>query len=185
MTPGRAHALAASLLLLLTVACGGGGGGGGGSPTEPTPTPPPAAITFTPDGAPPPASVGLAAAASSTASSLFLELRATQATDLYGVAFDLTYPSGQLAYAGAVAGPALQQATVQASVSTPGTLVVGVSSLGQVPGLTGSGVLATLRFDAVAAGEGRFAFARNQAFRSNGQPVAGLSWIGGGVRIVR
>jgi hypothetical protein len=102
-----------------------------------------------------------------------------------GAAFDLSFPNAQLTFVGVTPGPALTQGTVQASVSTPGNLVVGVSSLGQVPGLTGSGVLAVLRFDAVAAGEGRFGYSRNQAFRSSGQPAANVTWISGGVRVVR
>lgn len=177
------RALPATLLLLVMIACGGGGGGGGGSPTEPPP--PQAAIVFTPDSAPGASSLSLASATTSTATSLLLEVRATQVTDLYGAAFDLSFPNAQLAYVSATPGPALTQGTVQASVSAPGNLVVGVSSLGQVPGLTGSGVLAVLRFDAQAAGEGRFTYSRNQAFRSNGQPVAAIGWIGGGVRVVR
>lgn len=186
MKPPRAKArpfapLAALVLAASLAACGGGGGGG--TPVEPPPATP--MIVFTPDTAPGTGSVSLAAAGTSTATTLLLEVRATQVTDFYGAAFDLAFPGAQLTFVGATPGPALTQGTVQASVSSPGNLVVGVSSLGQVPGLTGSGVLAVLRFDAVAAGEGRFAYSRNQAFRSNGQPAANVTWISGGVRVVR
>jgi hypothetical protein len=77
------------VLALLLTACGGGGGGS--TPTEPPPPPPPAAgIILTPQAAPGVNSLDLASGAATTATTLVLELRANQVTDLYGVAFDLT-----------------------------------------------------------------------------------------------
>ena len=173
-------------LLLLALACGGGGGGGGG-PTEPTPTPTPApGIVFSPSGSPGANAIFLAGGAATTANTLFLEVRANQVTDLYGVAFDLTYPSAQLQFVRATAGPLLgSNGSVQAVVSTPGTLVVGATHLGAVPGATGSGVLLTLEFSAVAAGQGSFAYNRNSAFASTGQTLTGMSWLAGAVQVTR
>ncbi len=150
----------ALLLTLLLTACGGGGG----STTEPPPPPPPVAgITFTAQGAPAANSLYLASGAATTASTLVLELRANQVTDLYGVAFDLTYPSTQLQYVRVTAGPLLGNGAVQAAVSSPGTLIIGGTHLGTTPGANGSGVVLTLEFSAAASGSGSFAFTRNSA----------------------
>jgi len=173
-----------AVLSLLTFACGGGGGGG---PTSPTPTPTPTAgIVFTPQGAPGSNTVFLAAGSATTATTLVLEVRASQVTDLYGVAFDLTYPSTVLTFSRATAGPLLgSSGSVQAVVSAPGTLVVGGSHLGAVPGATGSGVVLTLEFTATAAGQGSFTYTRNSAFNSAGQTPAGTSWLAGSVQVTR
>jgi hypothetical protein len=174
-----------ALLALLALACGGGGGGGG--PTEPTPTPTPApGIVFTPSGSPGTGAIFLSGGTATTATTLVLEVRANQVTDLYGVAFDLTYPSTQLQFVRATAGPLLgANGSVQAVVSAPGTLVVGATHLGAVPGATGSGVLLTLEFSAVTAGQGSFAYARNSAFASTGQTLSGISWLAGSVQVTR
>ncbi|HEV7786882.1 MAG TPA: cohesin domain-containing protein, partial [Thermoanaerobaculia bacterium] len=182
---GTGFALLAALAALLALACGGGGGGG---PTAPTPTPTPAAgIVFTPQGAPGGNAIFLSAGAATTATTLVLEVRANQVTDLYGVAFNLTYPSAQLQFSRATAGSLLggDTGSVQAVVSTPGTLVVGGSHLGAVPGANGSGVVLTLEFTATAAGQGSFAFALNSAFNSTGQTQAGISWLAGSVQVTR
>ncbi|HEX9945586.1 MAG TPA: cohesin domain-containing protein [Thermoanaerobaculia bacterium] len=175
------------LLALALAACGGGGGGGG--PTEPTPTPPPPppppGIVFTAQGAAGANTLFLANGAATTATNLFLEVRASQMTDLYGVAFDLAYPSAQLQFTRVTAGPLLSGGAVQAVASAPGTLVVGGTHLGSVPGATGSGVVMTLEFTAVAAGEGAFTFSRNSALDSRGDIIRGVSWLAGSVRVTR
>lgn len=174
-------ALLLAVLSLLALACGGGGGGG---PTSPPP--PVAGIAFTPQGVPASNTVYLASGAATTATTLVLEVRASQVTDLYGVAFDLSYPSTQLTFSRVTAGPLLgASGSVQAVASTPGTLVVGGSHLGAVPGANGSGVVLTLEFTAGAAGTGSFAFARNSAFNSSGQTLAGTSWLAGSVQVTR
>lgn len=177
--------LAAGLLVLAFTACGGGGGGGG--PTEPTPPPvTQPQIIFTPQGAAGTNSLFLASAATTTANTLFLEVRASQVTDLYGVAFDLTYPRDQLQFVQASPGPLLGAAgSVQTAVSAPGIVIVGGTHLGNVQGATGSGVVMILQFNAVAAGEGDLRFFRNSALDSDGALLRGVSWVGGSVRVVR
>jgi cohesin domain-containing protein len=172
------------LLALALAACGGGGGGGPTQPPPPPPPPPPG-IVFTPQGAAGANSISLASGAGTTVNTLFLEVRATQVTDLYGVAFDLTYPSAQLQYVRATAGPLLPGGAVQAVPSVPGTLVVGGTHLGGVPGATGSGVVLTLELSAVAAGGGSFAFSRNSAIDSDGDAIAGVEWVAGSVQVNR
>ena len=181
----RGRVLLLVLPLLLT-ACGGGGGGGSSTPSEPTPPPPPqAGIVVTPQATPGANSLYLASGAATTATTLVLELRANQVTDLYGVAFDLTYPATQLQLVRATAGPLLNNGAVQAAVSSPGTLIVGGTHLGATPGATGSGVVMTLEFSAVAAGSGSFAFARNSALNSTGATISGLTWLAGSVTVTK
>ena len=174
-------ALASGLLMLALAACGGGGGGGG--PTEPTPPTP--GIVFTPQGTATANSISLASGTGTTANTLILEVRATQVTDLYGVAFDLAFPSAQLQFTRATAGALLSGGSVQAVASAPGTLVVGGTHLGNVAGANGSGVLMTLEFSAVAAGQGSFAFSRNSAFDSHGMAMTGVGWVAGSVTVTR
>jgi hypothetical protein len=177
----------AILLVLTLAACGGGGGGGGGGgPTEPTPPPPSAAaIVFTPAGAAGANSVFLASGSGSNATTLLLEVRASQVTDLYGVAFDLTYPSAQLQFVQATPGPMLGAAgSVQAAPGAAGNLIVGGTHLGNVPGATGTGVVMTLRFNAIAAGSGQFQFSRNSALDSDGGLLP-VTWVAGSVQVTR
>ena len=174
------------LLFALTLAACGGGGGGGGGPTEPPPPPPPTpGIVFTAASAPAVNSLYLASGSATTASTLILEVRANQVTDLYGVAFDLAYPAAQLQFTRATAGPLLSNGSVQAVTSSTGTLIVGGTHLGSTPGANGSGVVMTLEFSAVGAGTGSFAFSRNSALDSTGKPVAGISWVAGSVTVTR
>jgi Cohesin domain len=176
----RGSSLLLALALLLT-ACGGGGGGS--TPTEPPP--PVAGIVLTPQATPGANSLYLASGAATTATTLVLELRASQVTDLYGVAYDLTYPATQLQFVRATAGPLLNNGAAQAAVSSPGTLIVGGTHLGATPGATGSGVVMTLEFSAAAAGSGSFAFARNSALNSTGAAISGLTWLAGSVTVTR
>ncbi|HEY4590568.1 MAG TPA: cohesin domain-containing protein [Thermoanaerobaculia bacterium] len=179
----RGRALLLVLPLLLT-ACGGGGGGS--TPSEPTPPPPPTpGIVLTPQGTPGANSLYLASGAATTATTLVLELRANQVTDLYGVAFDLTYPATQLQFVRATAGPLLNNGAVQAVASSPGTLVVGGTHLGATPGANGSGVVLTIELSAVAAGSGSFAFARNSALNSTGATISGMTWLAGSVTVTK
>jgi hypothetical protein len=171
------------LLTLLLGACGGSGGGGGTTTTEP---PPPAiGFTFTAQSAPPVNSLYLAIGGTTTPTTLVLELRANQVTDLYGVAYDLTYPATQLQFSRVTAGPLLGNGAVQAAMSTPGTLIIGGTHLGATPGASGSGVVMTIELTALASGSGSFAFARNSALSSTGTAIPGLTWLAGSVTVVK
>lgn len=172
-----------SFVSLWSLACGGGGSGGSPTAPTPTPTPPPSqpSLVFTPTGGGG-SGITLAAGAASTATTLFLEVRANQVSDLYGVAFDLSYPSNLLQYVRTTQGPFLAGGSLQIAPSA-GNLVVGLSNLGPVPGASGSGVLMTLEFRAVGAGQGAIGFSRNVAANSGGQSINGLSWGTGTVRV--
>ena len=172
------------LALAGVVACGGGGGGGGPTQPPPPPPPPPPSITFTPAAAPAANSIFLTSSAASTASKLFLEVRANQVTDLYGVAFDLSYPTAVLRYDNAVRGNFLD-GTIAVSETPAGNLVVGVTRLGAVQGVDGSGLLLTLELSPVAAGSGNFTFSRNAALDDDGAQMTATGWVAGSVQVVR
>jgi hypothetical protein len=181
--PALGWAAVALLSLFGLVACGGGGGGGG--PTQPPPPPPPTpGITFTPSGAAGANSISLERGAASTTTKLFLEVRANQVQNLYGVAFDLGYPNAVLRFDGAVQGTFLD-GTIALSNTPTGNLIVGITRLGARPGVDGSGLLVTLEFTAIATGNGSFAFARNSALDSRGAALAGTSWMAGSVQVVQ
>jgi hypothetical protein len=182
----RLSLLSLGCLALSLTACGGGGGGGG--PTDPTPPPPPA-IVFTPQGVAGVNTLSLASGAGTTDTTLVLEVRATQVTDVYGVAFDLAYPAAQLQFTRVTPGPLLASGAIQGSAQavplTPGNLVVGGTHLGNVPGASGSGVVLTLEFTSGAVGQGSFAFSRNSALDSDGDTIAGVAWLAGSVQVSR
>jgi Cohesin domain len=177
--------LAAGLLVLALSACGGGGGGGG-TPTQPPPPVTQPQIVFTPQSAAGANSVFLASGSATNANTLFLEVRANQVTDLYGMAFDLSYPAAQLQFVQASPGPLLGAAgSVQAASGGTGSLIVGGTHLGNVPGSNGSGVVMTLQFNAIAAGQGTFQFSRNSVLDSDGAIQQGVTWVAGSVQVTR
>lgn len=173
--------LAAFVGTLSLTGCGGGGGGGN-TPTEPPrPTP---GIVFTP-GSVSGSGISLAGGAT-TATTLVVEVRANSVQDLYGVAFDLSFPASLLRFDTSSRGAFLGDegnTTLALAQPTPGNLVVGLSRLGTLPGVSGSGVLLTLRFTSTGAGSGAFSFSRNSAFGSSGAALSGLSWAGGSVQV--
>ena len=185
----RRRAKAANVLLAIAVAaslrCGGSGGGGGGGPTVP-PTPTPiVAITFTPSGTGGTNSLALTRL-SSDQNTIVLSLEATSVTDLYGIAFDLRFPAHALAFDQATEGTFLDlnntvDTSLQVAEMPSGTLVIGLTRLGQVGGRTGTGSLLRLEFDRRGAGQGDFVFIDNQAFNPLGQAISGVQWSAGHV----
>lgn len=183
-----AWTLLAAAATLVYPGCGGGGsdGGGGGPTMPPTPTPIPT-ITFTPSGTGGANSLALTRV-SSDATSLVLSLEATSVTDLYGIAFDLSYPSDALTFRSATEGTFLDQnntveTSLQVAEMPTGTLVVGLSRLGELPGRTGTGTLLRLEFARRATGSGSLFFAKNQAFNANGAAISGVVWSAGSVTV--
>lgn len=173
---GRAGLAAA---IALTLACGGGGGGGG-------PTTPPPSIVFQPSGTAGANSLALVQGSGTSATRLFVTLRATQVTGLFGVAFDLVYPNGVMTFEGATEGSFLDGAATsfQFNESASGRLVVGLTRLGAVSGVNGSGDLLTLEFAPVGpAGVETFAFQSNNAFNATAGQISGVSWIGGSATV--
>jgi len=174
------RAVVATVAALALAACGGGGG-----PTSPPP--PTQSLVFTPAGGSATGSVALLRSGAG-ANTLVLEVRAQEVADLYGVAFDLTYPASVLAFEGASEGELLRQGGIATSLQVAeqsGQLVVGATRLGVVGGVSGSGTVLTLTFRAVAAGSGDIAFVDPTAVAANGSLIGGLEWLGGNVQVVR
>ncbi len=168
-------------LLVMAMACGSGGGGGS-SPTGPPP--PQSGLTFTPSGSA--SGISLATGPGSLGAILDLQVQSSGIQDLYGVAFHLVYPYSVMHYTGASEGVLLDGGgTVGTSfqvVEAPlGTLIVGLTRLGAVSGTSSPGALMTLRFTAVASGNGSLSFSADQAAASGGTPIAGVAWNGGTV----
>lgn len=175
---------AAAAVALLSLACGGGGGrgGGGGGPTEPQPS-----IVYTPGSGGGAGSLSLVQGAGTTSRRLVLELRAEEVPELYGVAFDLEYPSAVLAFEGAGEGSFLSAGgaatSLQVAEGPRGNLVLGLTRLGLLPGVGGSGVLLTLELSASGTGGGSFRFVDPRAFDASGDPIADLTWSAGTVQV--
>lgn len=176
----------AALLLPLT-ACGGGGGGGG--PTNPTPPPNQREIVFTPGGSAAADSISLVQTSATTSTTLELDLVANDIDGLYGVAFDLIYPASLLSFVGAEEGTHLSGADGEASTSMQvsddgGTLIVGLTRLGIVDGVGGTGVLMTLTFTVTGSGSGQLVFDRARAVDSRGATLGDVVFEGGSLRVV-
>jgi hypothetical protein len=171
--------------VLAFAGCGGGGGdgGGGGGPIEP----PPVRIQFTPASSTTGAAIALATGAASTNTNLVLEVQARDVSQLYGVAFQLSYPASAVRFRRSGEGPFLASGgaalSVQVAESGSGTLVVGATRLGAASGADGTGVLLTLEFELVAEGTGTVAFSGQNAYAPNGVPQNGFDWLGGSVRV--
>jgi len=167
---------------LLAAACGGSGGGGGGGTAPPQP-----GLTFTPAGTAGSNSIFLNRSNGADPNLLELEVRARQVPDLYGVAFDLEYPAA-LRFDTATEGTFLNAGAMtsfQVSSAQAGRVVVGLTRLGPVAGLSGEGVLLTLRFTATGAGSGELRFSNRSAFNSNRTPLGAVEWLGGSVTVTR
>lgn len=185
---GRARALlaaAGAAALMLSPACGGGGGGGGGPTQPPAPQP---GITFNPAGSGGVNSISLTRVGQG-GERLSLEVRATGVTELYGVSFDLGFPSAVLDFVdfdegGFLAGGGAFDTAIQVAESPAGNLVVGATRLGSVGGASGDGVVLVLHFDAIAAGSGPLTFDDPRAFDRN-NPQVGVQFVGGSVQVTR
>ncbi len=174
------RAVLAGLLFAFAAACGGGGGGG--TPTQPLPS-----LTFQAAGTAGANSISLVEASGSSATRLRLTVHAEQLTGLFGVAFDLTYPNGVLAYDTAAAGAFLggTSTSFQVAETAPGRLVVGYTRLGAVSGVSGSGDLMTIEFTTKGvAGVETLAFQPATAYDATAKAIPGVTWLGGTATVV-
>ena len=188
VTPRRLRSLVTlavgGVLVSLLPACGGGGGGGGGGgPTSPGPS-----VTFSPSGTTGPEALILRESPDSTPSRLVLELVAQDVTRVYGLSFDLQYPASVLSFEAAVEegflGADGADTSLQVAEQPAGNLVIGLTRLGRVQGISGSGVLLSLELRAVGNGSGALRFDANEAFDSEGDPIPSIRWGAGTVQVV-
>ena len=147
-------------------------------------------VTFSPAGAGGTNTVTLARNAATAGTTLVLDVVATEVAGLYGAAFDLEFPSDVLGFSTGTEGDFLDemgatQTSFQITETSPGNLVVGVTRLGDVPGLSGSGTLLTLEFTGTTAGAGNLRFLGNQLFNADGSAQNGVTWQGGSVQVTQ
>jgi len=107
--------------------------------------------------------------------------------DLFGVSFDLRVPA-LLRFTGRTQGTFLSaggvQTAFQVTENPTGNLVIGLTRLGDTPGVDGSGLLMTLQFSASTAGTGAFEIVNGGAFDRAGQRLA-TSFVAGSVQVIR
>jgi hypothetical protein len=177
--------LEAVLMGVLVVGACGGGGGGGSSPTQPpAPTP---GVTLRASGGSSNNEIALSQAAGTTQGLLRVDVRAIDVPNLFGVAFDVVYPTSALAFLQGVEGPHLggEPTSFQILEASPGRVVIGLSRLGATGGVSGSGTLMTLEFRSLGvAASGQMAIENSNAFDPNAAAIPDVIWSGGTVTVV-
>jgi len=181
-------------LMFVGVLLLGCGGGSSSSPTAPPPPPPPPpppseGIFFTADGAPGANTILLDGVdTTDTAARFVVEVRADTVEDLYGVSFDLQYPGNLLTWrkGSFTEGTFLNQEGVETQMlierRPAGNLVIGITRVGDVPGVSGSGLLFSLEFvNEVVAGTGVLTFSDNEIVDSAGNIVGDSQWLAGSI----
>lgn len=164
--------------LLFLSACSNGGGpgdGGGGTPTEPQP-----GVLFVPDRGPVGPTITFRDGGGDI-NTLRLEVFASEIEDLQGVEFGFTVPTELLRLDTVEQGDFLSGALLTIDGSS-GTQTIFDTRV-QPGGDTGSGVILTLVFTAIAPGNGRIDFLDPAAFDSTDLEMMQVDWIGGEVRI--
>ncbi len=120
---------------------------------------------------------------------LRVEVWANEVTDLYGLSFVLQFPQTHFRFPKMrstvfVEGPFLGEgggaSTVLAVRQVGQEIIIGNTRTGQVPGVSGSGLLMTLEFRGLGvAGKKRFRLRRTNAFDSSGAVAEDYSWLSG------
>jgi len=192
VTPANRRALIRASLALAGLfalgACGGGGGGGGGALPPTQPPIPPSGATFTPSGAAGANSISLAAGPGSGATVFVLDVEATDVTDLYGVSFELEFPSTLMRFrpnrtetGSFLRGDDRVDTELIIEEVPAGNLVIGYSRLGSVSGVSGSGLLLSLEFALLGNGSGSLDLKNTDVIDPFGETQTGVSWVGGSI----
>lgn len=118
-----------------------------------------------------------------------VEIKDTQG--VFFAAFDLTYDPAVIEFIDAMEGtflnkngsnPTAFHATLQNG--TQGRIVIGMTRLGQIGDVSGSGTLLTLSFRAVGAGTTTLAFSNPKGFKNMGnQDVVIETWENGSINV--
>jgi len=171
-------------LVATTVACGGGGSGSNVVTSNLTPS-------FVSD--PTDGGGGLVSMTEDSVAGdvITIGILVRNAEEIYGAAFDLTYDPAMAAYQGWAPGTLLEQGGNRPNytVDAPraGTVVVGASRTGNVPGVKAGGrTLIRLTFKVLQPGNARLSF-RSASLTDNRIPpeeIPGLSWFGGSLVVV-
>lgn len=187
--PTASAALGVVLACTVAACGGGGGGGGGGGPTQPPA--PTRSITWTAAGAPGSDTIFLDIRDLSNPDSFVLQIRVKGASDLYGFALDLVYPSSMMTFAsGSVEeGPFLTgggsfDTRLEVAEPTAGRIIMGYSRLGDERGRNGNGLLLTLTFNTTANGSSDITIESEIGVDRDGFPMP-MTWLGGTVQVQR
>lgn len=184
---------AAALLGLLLLGCGGGGGGGPTAPPPPPP-PPPTGLFFSPAAAHGAEAVFLDADDRTAFGGPFLlRVEVFEATDLFGVSFDLGFANDRLKLTegseeeGDFLSEGGEVATELVVLRKPaGNVIVGITRLGDVGGVSGSGTLLTLEFTIrEGMGKGELAFSKGDAIGPTGKVLTQYEFVGGDIEVKR
>ncbi len=150
--------------VLLAVGCQGGGAPSASAPAAPRPGGGEMAAPDKP-------AVALTAPATPVAvgHDVSVALATQAARNLYAVALTLTYDPAQVTYVGQVEGDLLNRDGAPTAVEVaeaddaPGRLLVGLTRVGDVGGVSGAGVLVTLIFHAAQPGQAQIQVAEATA----------------------
>ena len=121
-----------------------------------------------------------------------INVNVANVSSLFGAAFDLIFDPAVLQFVSAQKGTFLEQGAstnLLTSVSPSGTLIVGYSRLatdGAATGVTGSGSLITLTFNALTNGTSSLTFQNNALCDANsvsGCNIILTNWTGGAVNV--
>lgn len=174
---GLAH-LGFAFLLLLATGCDGGNSSGGGGETPTTPQP---FVNVVSDSGDAP-SVSMARAGATVGANLQLEILATDLENVQTIDYVLVYPGNLLRATAVVAGDFLGTVSVITTALDASRLQV-LMTRTDGGASTGNGLVATVQFEGIAAGEGRLEFADPEAVATNGAVIQGINWIGADVEV--
>lgn len=176
--------------VLILAGCGGGGGGSDAG-AGPNPSPDPILASFAADTSAPGSNTVSMLEGSKSGDTVTVRLAVTNATGLYGAAFDVTYDPSKVTYSNWSAGTLFEQGghtpTYQVSLSdpaTPGRVVVVVSRNGNVGTVSASGTVDVVRltFRVRAKGASRGEFGLSPALYDGQAPPqqkTGINWTAG------
>jgi len=110
---------------------------------------------------------------------LTVEVWLLNGVDVSHVPFHLHFDPAVLAFRAAeegsfLSGDGASTAFFASPVSTGGSLTVGLSRIGAVPGLTGGGLLCRLQFDVVGAGQASLDFSSAKVRNSSNRIVPSI-----------
>jgi len=121
-----------------------------------------------------------------------IDVMVSQVANLYGAAFDATYPTdlgsfGQASGEDSVLASDGAEVSMLTAETGPGELVVGIARLGTASGIdVADGLLVRLSFDVIGAtGTGVLDFTNTYLLDANAPPqsIPGISWFGGVVTV--
>lgn len=142
----------------------------------------PTTVSFTASNASPPANSISLQAATASGANFSVNVNVTSMTDLYGVAYTLSWSPAILELVDAPKGDFFapgDNLTTALENGAQGRLVVGHTRIGSVPGKTGSGTMHSLVFRAIASGTTGLQIENMRAADSTGAVIAGVQTFGG------